>query len=262
MSTQSLGIPPLSRMRPPPNDRRMDEPRRQAPVLSSSVGLIPALTLAIWFSCLAVGVMGFLLRYETPHLLAEPTPVVAKIIQVNLSDDPTPGNTEAGDSTVAPTPPDNAEPPPPALPSPVVISDAPPLMAVATPDPAIVFAIPVETPSRVVDAKQAAPAKANRRRRLRLPADLRSITSPSDVGEGAQAKPEYPREAVLANQQGVVGVRFTIAENGKVISAEIVPAVPLADAQSERRCERSAIAGDFLPGDRRVCDVPIHFELK
>jgi len=41
-------------------------------------------------------------------------------------------------------------------------------------------------------------------------------------GEGAQPTPDYPREAALAGEEGVVGVRFTVDGDGNVQSADAV----------------------------------------
>jgi protein TonB len=121
---------------------------------------------------------------------------------------------ETAPELAQPPPPQDAPPPPP---------DAPTLTAVATPNPSIAFAVPVDRPAQVVDPKHAIAAG---------PTEVAATASPSvqrltyGRGEGRQPAPIYPYEAALAHQQGTVVVRFTVDANGNVTGADALAPSP------------------------------------
>ena len=79
-------------------------------------------------------------------------------------------------------------------------------------------------------------------------------------GEGRQPPPDYPRDAVLAHQEGTVTLRFTVGEDGRVASVEVISASrwPLLN-QAASRAVRDTWR--FNPGPKRIYEVPIEFEL-
>jgi TonB family protein len=80
-------------------------------------------------------------------------------------------------------------------------------------------------------------------------------------GEGRQPAPEYPRRAMQEGQEGLVGVRFTVGENGRVLTAEPIAPAPwplLNEAALRAVRERWR----FRPGPPRSYEVAIRFELK
>jgi protein TonB len=231
-----------------------------ANVRQSGAPLTSLFTSVLWTVCVAVGVAGLLWKY--PRVVEpkrEPPPVAAQRIQVQITPDRLPAMAEA--AAPSPSPLANsaatAQPPPPpeaAAPPP----DAPPLAAVATPSPSISFAVPVDKPARLVDAKQAMPAG---------PTEV-AATAATPVqhltygrGEGQQPAPIYPREAALARQQGTVLVRFTVDRDGNVIGAEpVAPSPwPLLN-QAALRAVRDT--WHFQPGPPRAYEVSIEFQLK
>jgi TonB family protein len=80
-------------------------------------------------------------------------------------------------------------------------------------------------------------------------------------GEGRQPAPVYPRQAVREGQEGVVTVRFSVGENGRVLGAEsVTPAPwPLLNAAALRAVKER---WRFQPGPARLYEVAIRFELK
>lgn len=221
---------------------------REGPTWSS------VLTLVLWTGCLTIGGLGFGLPYTRPHAPAkQPEPVQAEILNVELTNDPLPP------PDVAPTPPDPT-PPPPLL-DPVVTPPAPALIAVAQPSPAIAFALPVEGPVRIVEAKQAAyvaPAPEDRPTAVVAPPVQRLVHG---HGEGRQPAPDYPPQAQRAGQEGTVRVRFSVGENGRVIAAEAAEPSPwgLLNAAAVRAVRER---WRFQAGVVRLYEVSIRFEIK
>jgi protein TonB len=132
-------------------------------------------------------------------------------------------------------------------------------MAVAEPNPAIAFALPVVGPSKLVDPKRAVPTKAPSGPTPNLAGNtVRHLTF--GRGEGAQPSPEYPPEAARAGEVGVVSVRFAVAENGNVVSAEIVTPCrsPILN-QAALRTIRDR--WHFPPGEKRLYEISINFQL-
>ena len=208
------------------------------------VGFLPVFTLVLWLICLAVGLLGLWLQRQpasSPAAAPAPQlpPVQAQLIEVVLTPEPLepPADQSAPPDAVA-----DAAPP-----------DIPQLPAVAAPGPSIAFSLPVEGPVRIVSASlanHAAPRAAGQR--------VRRLTY--GFGEGVQPKPQYPTEAQYDQEEGAVGVRFTVATDGHVVSAEVSapcrwPLLNRAAADAVRRTWR------FSPGPVRVYEVSITFKL-
>lgn len=210
-------------------------------------------TSVLWLVCLAVGTVGLVLPYSRPRPpVKAPEPLTAEKLVVELTNDPLP-----------PVDPEPAPPkaPPPALLQPLVPPTAPPLTAVAQPSPAIAFALPVPGPVRIVEAKQASHAQVQT-----PPKETAApVTVPQTLtygrGEGRQPAPEYPRQAMREGQEGSVGIRFSVGENGRVLAAEVASRSPwplLNEAAARVVRERWR----FSAGAPRVYEVSIRFELR
>lgn len=210
-----------------------------------------AATLVLWLGCLAVGGLGLALRYPQPKAPTKVSaPTVAELLRVELTPDP------VARVEVAPTP---AAKPPPLL-EPIRQLPAPTLTAVAMPSPAVAFALPIEGPNRTVGADEAA------HRQPDVPATSATALQPPvqaltfGEGEGKQPKPQYPSRARLAGQEGTVVVRFSVAEDGSVVEAQLASPSPwplLNGAALKVVRERWR----FEPGRVRLFEVGIRFEL-
>jgi protein TonB len=215
----------------------------------TGVSITVVFTLTLWLGCLGVGVLGFALPYVRPSPQPkEPPPVLAEILQVELTGDFLP--------EPLPVPADPAQPPP--LLDLLVVPQPPPLIAVAKPSPAIAFPVPVERPVRIVEARQASPSFAKDIGAAPAP-PVQAITY--GHGEGKQPAPEYPPQAVREGQEGAVTLRFSVGENGRVLQADAVTASPwplLNEAALRAVLERWR----FRPGSIRLYEVSIRFELK
>lgn len=260
MQSPNLASPLVNRL-----PGAMDGPR------SAAAGGVPTIvaawTLGVWLTCLLAGLCGILVPYPRERILVkEPPPIVAETLQAQLAPDepaqaePTPAETPE----IPPPPPEPAAPPP----------EAPSLPPVALPTPEIALAVPVEGPTQTVApalARPMPPAPAHPAAPAAHPgppssspphaaaaSGVRHLTF--GVGEGAQPSPDYPSAAVNAGEQGSVGVRFTVDEAGRVVSAEL---------QSPSRwplLNESALHAirerwHFAPGPRRQFDVVIQFQL-
>ena len=112
-------------------------------------------------ACLAVGIAGLRLRYPRPRPAEKPqAPVVAQVMHVELTNDSSPPPPDVGPPD---TPPEELAAQPPAMPDAPVAPPAPALIAVATPSPAIAFALPTEGPTRIVEPKAGGPRASSRR---------------------------------------------------------------------------------------------------
>jgi protein TonB len=235
--------------------------------------IIPVFTLVLWPACLLVGGLGFVLPYARPRPPAVPAPVVqAELIKVELTSNPAPTP-----ANVTPPPPDPSPPPP--LFTPTAPPQAPPLVAVALPSPAVAFALPVEAPARIVEVKQAAFVRPPPQ-----PAPVASSSAPAPNtgagqtpvatrpapavqtltfgdGEGNQPAPRYPDSARRAGHEGTVVVRFSVGADGRVLAAE--PSAPSPWGTLNREALRVIREQwHFKPGDPRIYEVAIRFELR
>lgn len=210
----------------------------------------PILTLVLWLGCSVVAALGVALPYVRPHAApAQPGPLQVEMLNVELSNDPLPDPEPAAAASLATPPLATMLPPQPVS-----------TVAVALPSPSIAFALPVEAPARVVSAGQADYAR---------PAVTEtSTTAAAPVvqplvfgrGEGKQPAPDYPAAAERARQEGSVGVRFVVAENGRVSSAEAVaPSAWSLLNDSAVRTIRNRWR--FPTGRPRVYEVAIRFVL-
>ena len=230
--------------------------------------LASVLATAIWIGCVTVGVTGLWLRYPRPHAPVKPPPPDVQLLNVevtkNLSAPP-----EIGSSSNVPEAVDArlpAEAQVAALPS------VPPLTAVAAPSPSIAFTLSVEGPVRIVASPQAMPVRA-RQESPDTPqssqAATMASTRPAPVaqqliygeGEGKQPAPEYPREAVIARQEGTVVVHFTVGDDGRVRDVEA--SVPSSSALLNQAAVRAVReTWRFGRGPVRTYEVSIEFKLK
>jgi TonB family protein len=80
-------------------------------------------------------------------------------------------------------------------------------------------------------------------------------------GEGRQPAPVYPWQAAREGQEGMVTVRFSVGENGRVLGAEAVTPAPwpLLNAAALGAIKER---WRFQPGPARLYEVAIRFELK
>lgn len=248
----------------------------------------PVFVLVLWMGCLLVGGIGFVQPYARPLPPAPPAPAVqAELIKVDLTPEPLPPPPVA-----ALLPPDPAVPPP--LFAPAAPPQAPQLVPVAQPSPAVAFALPIEAPARIVELKQAtfvrpvvqpvAPVTAPVAVARPTPGPVTSAppappapaTAPAGPGtapvpavesltfgqgEGRQPAPGYPLSARRAGQEGTVVVRFSIGTNGEVVAAEVSAPSPWSLLNREAvRVVREQWR--FKPGPVRLFEVAIRFELK
>jgi TonB family protein len=225
-----------------------------ADVQSESASFLAVTTLVIWTLSAAVGVIGLKFPYARPQPIAKaPEPIQAEVLKVDLTPQPLspPANEPVRQDRV----------PPPEL-QPISPPKAPPLIAVAQPNPAIAFALPIEGPSRVVPAKEASFATP-------APAVVEPAHVPTPQtqqltfgeGEGKQPAPEYPRRAMAAGQEGTVLVRFSVGEDGRVLTAQAsAPCLWALLNDSAVRVVRERWR--FRAGPARLYQVSIRFELR
>jgi TonB family protein len=173
------------------------------------------------------------------------------MLNVELTSEPMPDLAPPVANSLA-TPPPAAAVAHPQLPQP---------MAVALPSPAIAFAVPIEGATRIVEAAHASyNTSAVIKNDAPAPATLSVQTLTYGQGAGKQPAPEYPWRAQNEGQEGVVNVRFTVAENGRVITAAAVNSSPWPTLNdSAVRTIRNRWR--FSPGAPRTYEVAIRFVL-
>lgn len=206
--------------------------------------LLPVFTLVLWLGCATVALLGFVLPYAHPHSPKPPQISQATILNVELDNSPAIDQQPVA-KTPAPTPSrDEMIQPPVAQPIPV-----------AQYSPAIAFALPVEGPTRIVDARNAADSRPSA-----------NVVSPQPQmltygqGEGRQPEPEYPRQSVREGQEGAVIIRLTVGENGRVTAAEVASPSPWP-LLNESALRTVRERWRFSTGAVRVYEVSIRFEL-
>lgn len=222
-----------------PADDRADSP----------VNFAQISTFVLWSACLLVGVLGFVLPYNRPSLPAlSPEPVTVEKLEVELTKDPLP----PAASPVDPL----STPPPPAA---IAESQLSPAVAVAEPS-AVAFAVPVDGPTVVVAADQAAHARPA----AVLVSASTGSSSPETLifgqGEGRQPAPYYPERSAKLGQEGTVDVRLTVGTDGRVIDTVVASPCewPLLNDAAERTVRHR---WRFSRGPLRVYQVAIHFAL-
>lgn len=209
-------------------------------------------TLVLWLGCSLVAALGLAMPYQRPVAIpAPPEPTRVELLQVELSPEPLSDPALPASATLtAPPPPDAILP---AQPQPIV--------AVAMPSPTIAFAVPVDGPARVVAPAQAdhpVPSSSRDRAGGSVQPEVQQLVF--GQGAGNQPAPEYPLAAERAGQEGVVRVRLTVAENGRVTAAEaVIPSPwPLLNESAVRTVRRR---WRFASGPLRAYDVAIRFVL-
>ena len=238
---------------------------------ADEVAPVGVLTAVLWLGCVGVGALGFALPYARPRPAAlVPPPVQAELIKVELT-----RSAASPPANIALPLPNPTQPPP--LSAPTTPPQAPQLLAVAMPSPAVAFALPIEVPARIVELKQAAFVRP-----APQPAPVEPSTAPTTgagkpsagiapapavqtltfgKGEGTQPEPRYPDTARRAGQEGTVVIRFTVGADGRVLAAE--PSAPSPWGALNREALRVVREQwRFKPGLPRLCEVAIRFELK
>jgi protein TonB len=218
---------------------------------SRDVSMAAVLTLILWTGCLVLGLVGVVFPYARPVAPKKPEPVLkAEMLQVELTTEPLP--------PILQTPSASPAQPPALREIPVNLPEIPPLTAVAEPT-AVAFSLPVEGPVAIVEPAKASFAAAP------IVEPKRIVAPPVQVltygqGEGRQPAPEYPFRARREGQEGAVGIRFSVGENGRVLAAEAVQPSPwklLNDAALRVVQERWR----FSQGAVRLYEVSIRFQL-
>ena len=207
--------------------------------------LTPVLTFVAWVVCLAIGLLGFVLPYSRPHRSVKTSETVkVQRLVVELSKEPT----APVENERLPGKPGSSVP----LPADAM---APPPIPVAQPSPAIAFAVPVEGATRVVPLDQATYAMPVHPVQSSV---VQKLTF--GQGEGRQPTPDYPEQAIQQQQEGTVVVRFVVAENGQVSSAEAKQPCPwpLLNESALRAVRQQ---WRFPAGGMRVYDVAIRFQI-
>lgn len=206
--------------------------------------LLETFTLALALLSLGVGWLGLGLHYPWPRPPApQPPPVQAQLINVEIS-------------RQAPAPSSDTPPPKQPAPAPEPQPDVPPLPALPQPNPAMAFAVPTEVPPTLAVPRAVVPVPIV----PSVPASpqVRHITY--GQGEGRQPAPEYPAQAVDERQEGVVLVRFTVGEDGRVVMAQVATPCrwPLLN-----QAALSAVRDlwHFPSGPTRLYEVSIRFKL-
>lgn len=218
---------------------------------SKPIGWLDALALAHWPALLLLGLIGFAIPYDRP---SPPTPPAAlppvEFVEIELGaplpPSPAPAPSALAESLLLP----DLLPPPPDAPAPTPVAD-----------PAdVAFALPVEGPTVIVDAKSAARALPPPR-----PSDAIGLSLPVETlvygqGEGRQPAPSYPRRAVRERQEGAVTVLFTVGPDGRVQDAAVSRACawPLLNNEALRVIKNW---WRFPKGKLRRLEVTIHFDL-
>lgn len=211
----------------------------------------PVVTLVLWVGCSLIGVLGFAMPYARPLAAkAQPEAMQVEMLNVELTSEPLPELAPSSANALATPPPADA----------VAQPQLPQALAVALPSAAIAFAVPVKGPTRIVDAAHASYSATAVSNNAVAPAALPVQSLTYGQGAGKQPAPEYPWRAQSEGQEGVVNVRFTVSENGRVVSAEAVNPSPwpmLND--SAVRAVRNRWR--FTPGTQRAYEVAIRFVL-
>jgi protein TonB len=225
--------------------------RPPAREMASDSPFTPVVTLVLWVSCALIGVLGFAMPYSHPLVAkAQPEPVQVEMLNVELTSEPLPDLAPPVANSLATPPPADAVAQP-QLPQPI---------AVALPSVAIAFALPTEGPARIVDAAQASYSTSAVSNNAVATSAVPVQTLTYGQGAGRQPAPDYPWRAQHEGQEGVVNVRFTVAENGRVVSAEAVKGSPwpLLNDSAVRTVRNR---WRFNSGSLRAYEVAIRFVL-
>ncbi|MGA3068041.1 MAG: energy transducer TonB [Tepidisphaeraceae bacterium] len=190
------------------------------------IGLLPIFTLVLWVTCLIVGLVGFVQDDQSTPPATQPTePPPVEMLSVDLT------------SSV-----------PQPQPS--------PLPAAASPAAAEQTMLPAPAPT------VAAPRAFLQIQPLtpQAPAQPAPIRLTLGQGQGRQPSPDYPRQAVLAGEEGTVVAQFTIDTDGRVEDAQAtIPSPWPILNQSVLRTIRHDWR--FSPGPPRRYEVAIVFQI-
>ncbi|ODU23621.1 MAG: hypothetical protein ABS95_03400 [Verrucomicrobia bacterium SCN 57-15] len=226
------------------------------------VAWAPVVTFVIWGTCAVIGLAGFVYPYARPTPPPRDTPIQAELINVQLNpvsrvESPRPQLASATVQSVAA--------PAPAPKVATTIPEAPRLISVA--DPAkVAFAVPVQPVQRVVTSTESTATVADSNPSAEAAATAGSTDGVArqltfGEGEGRQPAPEYPYRARKEGQEGIVRVRFTVGQNGRVLEAAPIARSPwrlLNEAALRVIRER----WQFSQGETRVYEVSIRFEMR
>lgn len=193
----------------------------------STIGLTSVVTAVVWLVFATGGLAGLRLQYHRTQARAkEIQPITAEKMDVRLI-----GAVPA--NTAAPPVESNPATIPPVMPS---------ILPVLAPSPEIPFAVPVNAPLQKAGI---------------VPVQHLVF----GAGEGDKPPPEYPSEAKLAHQQGIVVVRFTTDENGHVLDVQAsVPSPYTLLNEAAVRAVRET--WDHFPkGKVHIYDISFQFEL-
>lgn len=248
----------------------------RAPLDTPDPSVLPSCTFVLWSTCLAVGILGPMWD-STPPSTSNTTPaeLVAEILHVDsISPAPQPG--PVSNAVLPPSAPIQALPQPPPPPTPVAAAIPAPPEWIALRDPTPSKAT-LQSAAPLQSATQAAsiPTQTGHTHPSGSNASEHSPTgqvgdqgasegAPQTLvygqGDGKQPAPRYPTRAKTAGQQGTVLVRFTVGENGRVLTAEISQPSPWPLLNEEAlRTVRDRYR--FQPGRFRFYEIGIRFEL-
>lgn len=221
---------------------------------------VPVVTLVLWLTVGSVAGLGAWLSYPRPTVSERPQDSTKlEFLNVQLTQEPI--------LSVEPAPALIAEPLPPSLPRLANPVTALPALAVAEPNPAISFPIPVQAPVNTTSAAAASLAVEAPSSKSATSVAVGTDPGPSapqvlqyGLGEGKQPAPDYPAAARRLGQQGTVRVRFTVGADGRVLEAEAVPpAAPALLTEAALRTIRDRWR--FKTGALRRYEVSVRFEL-
>jgi len=232
-------------------------------VLEAQPKPMPALlTLVLWVTCLAVGILGLVFPYARPHARVVPlATIMTEKLVVELTDEPLVIGATLAAGSMGSAPADNTLPAP-----------APAAVAVALASPDIAFPIPVQGPVEIVEVARAgftgaAPSNTPATAVIGgVPggtgtgvAGVQTLTY--GHGDGRQPAPEYPRSALREGQEGTVQVRMLVGTDGRVMTAEAwqSSAWPMLD-EAAVHCVRQRWR--FRPGAMRSYEVSIRFQIR
>jgi TonB family protein len=227
--------------------------------------MIQLATFTIWLVFAAVGIVGAILRSKPVH---SGSPAIVKQLTIDVA-------TAAPD---VPASADLAQPPPSSPPDPQpAMPPAPPTPpTVVPPAPDIAMAIPMPIAARPaapappappqpiapapVRPAHAAPSVSAAPTALLGPATVRHLALGQGEGQYIKQNLEYPDEAHLAGEEGVVGIQFTQDADGHVTEAHIIKPSqwPILN-QAALRAVRKTV---FPPGYPSQNDVTIGFKLE
>lgn len=190
------------------------------------IGLLPIFTLVLWLTCLFVAIVGFAQDDRPSQPTTQPTEArPVELLSVDLTTDFQ--SPESG--------------PPEKTATPIAFERSiPPVDVPAVAPPAAIFEF---QPLAGLRTETVAPVRLT-----------------FGQGEGRQPSPDYPREAVLAGEEGTVVARFDVGDDGRVENAKaIIPCPWPVLNQSVLRTIRHDWR--FSPGPPRTYEISIEFQI-